>query len=1507
MQRQDMPTSAFHSDGAEGRRILAELASMHDVQRYREYHWEGSFADYLEIVTKNPKVARSAFQRIYDMIMHFGYTEYTEHKEKLIHYHFFDDPVGNGEDAIYGLDRYLMVLVNIFKSAARRYGTERRIILLHGPVGSSKSTIVRLLKKGLEYHTRLPEGALYSFSWVLEDGSVVPCPLNEEPLKLIPPEVRVKFLERLNEGKSEEEQIWVEGDLCPLCRFYFREFMRKYQGDWQQVVENHIRVRRVIFSEKDRIGIGTFQPKDEKCLHGSTLCATERGLLPLQDLFLNLNGNRPKEGEFALLQIVVQSVTKRTGASHLYFDGVKPMLEVQTKFGYSLVGTSNHRVMVLEDGELKWKRLGELRKGDYVALYRGANSFGSNRTLPSVDGYNLPQSATILDEDMAYWLGLLVADGSVTVFDVWFTNTSEQLLHFFVEFGQRRFGVQGKIYRKKGHKVANAVLESKDLARWLASDVGVRRSAESKQVPPAILQAPREIVLAFLAGLFDGDGCFRLKSNGVNEFTFSSASKTLAKQVHLLLLNLGVVASLYEQVIDGKPYYSIVARGDSVCELNETLPLRLKKRTDLAPVKGREAKWDILPNVEPLLAEFPELPYYFRRILETERRLTRAKAKELLARLPSDNPKVKFLRWLVEAPIIWLPVIKISPVSEAPAFDLSIPVWQAYVADGFVVHNSQDATELTGDINYRKIAVYGSESDPRAFDFDGEFCIANRGLLEFIELLKLETEFLYDLLGATQEHVIKPRKFAQVDIDEVILGHSVAGDTPIPYLHRPTGTIGFTTIEELFERFANRPEELMVLSVNEQTKQPEWTPVRGLFRHKFTGQMLQTAQKWGVIETTPNHALYDREMRLFRPIEMREVMAVRHISIVWTPAREVKLEVEALVGGEDERWIVQPKAGWARLALPRYATQIKVHYRLPEDAEDLNALLTLIAWYVAEGHVNGDNGGVVISCSDPEQLEQIREAYQRVTTAKGYIDKGAKTDSTWRLYLGSEAIGELLVSLCGRGSAKKRLPDFVFTLPLCHIEHLWAELMRADGSRTPPKNAVSESYRARYFDYRTISPMLAAQIGFLASLLGMDYSVYLWKRTDGKRDAYRIRFCSGEGKQGGRHRRYLPRLFARETVNEWVYDIECEGNHNFVCGIGNVCAHNTNEPEYRKLQKNEYMEALRDRTIKVDIPYVLKLSDEVKIYEKFFNPKRVKGKHIAPHTLEIAAMWAILTRLEEPKKFNLTLMQKLKLYDGKALPGFTEDHVIELREEAPREGMFGISPRYVMDKISNALVSEENPHCVNPFMVMKELDEGLDHYSLVSTDEQRKRYRELLALVRQEYEEIIKNEVRRAITADEEALKRLCQNYIENVKAYVRGEKVRNRYTGELEEPDERLMRSIEEKIDIPESRKDDFRREIMNYIASLALEGKQFDYKSNERLLRALELKLFEDQKDSIRLSAIATGVVDKETQEKIDVIKARLIREYGYCEVCATDILTYVASIFARGDIKEREEARR
>jgi serine protein kinase len=680
--------------------ILELVSKRQDPQGFRDEHWEGSFDDYLDIVTRNPRVARNAFQRVYDMILHFGTERFTKFRQDCVRYKFFSDPIGHGEDAVFGLEKSLTQLVDFFKSAAQGYGTERRILLLHGPVGSAKSTICRLMKKGLEQYTRTDEGAMYSFSWRIPRANgeydIVDCPMHEEPLKLIPKEPRREVIAMLNESLPPEQRISVMGDLDPFCRRTFAEFLKQYDGDWRKVMD-HVVVKRLVISEKDRRGIGTFQPKDEK---------------------------------------------------------------------------------------------------------------------------------------------------------------------------------------------------------------------------------------------------------------------------------------------------------------------------------------------------------------------------------------------------------------------------------------NQDSTELTGDINYRKIAEYGSDSDPRAFNFDGELNVANRGVIEFIEVLKLDVAFLYDLLGASQEHTIKPKKFAQTDIDEVIVGH-------------------------------------------------------------------------------------------------------------------------------------------------------------------------------------------------------------------------------------------------------------------------------------------------------------------------------------------------------------------------------------------------TNEPEYKKLQNNELMEAFRDRTIKIDIPYNVILDQEIRIYEKDFNKERIRAMHIAPHTIETAAMWAVLTRLEEPKKAGLTRLQKLKLYNGKSIPGYTEDSVKELIEEARREGMQGISPRYIQDKISNSLVSDQaiQEKGINPFMVMNELEGGLSHHSLISDEELKKQYKELLSVVREEYEDILKAEVQRAISADEDAIKRLATNYIENVRAYTQREKVRNKYTGKDEEPDERLMRSIEDKIDIPESRKDDFRQEIMNYIGALSLDGKKFEYHTNARLQKALELKLFEDQRDTIKLKNVVSGVIDDETQAKIDVVKQRLIKYFGYNEQSATDVLNYVASIFARGDAKSED----
>jgi serine protein kinase len=262
-------------DQAETVNILSTIANLQSAHEYQELNWEGSFQDYLKLIQDTPRVTRNAFQRIYDMILSNGVEELVEHKKKMTRYRFFRDYVHNGRDAVYGIDQSLTHLVDIFKSASRNYGTERRVILLHGPVGSAKSTIVRLLKKGLEEYSHTVDGAMYTFAWTNIANDVekevfalvndeLPCPMREEPLHLIPAEQRDKVIEELMRNSSDPTfRIQVEGDLCPACRQMYRELTRRYKGDWFKVMD-HVKVRRLVLAEKDRIGIGTFQPKDEK-------------------------------------------------------------------------------------------------------------------------------------------------------------------------------------------------------------------------------------------------------------------------------------------------------------------------------------------------------------------------------------------------------------------------------------------------------------------------------------------------------------------------------------------------------------------------------------------------------------------------------------------------------------------------------------------------------------------------------------------------------------------------------------------------------------------------------------------------------------------------------------------------------------------------------------------------------------------------------------------------------------------------------------------------------------------------------------------------------------------------------------------------------------------------------------------------------------------------------------------------------------------------------------------
>jgi serine protein kinase len=243
--------------------------------------------------------------------------------------------------------------------------------------------------------------------------------------------------------------------------------------------------------------------------------------------------------------------------------------------------------------------------------------------------------------------------------------------------------------------------------------------------------------------------------------------------------------------------------------------------------------------------------------------------------------------------------------------------------------------------------------------------------------------------------------------------------------------------------------------------------------------------------------------------------------------------------------------------------------------------------------------------------------------------------------------------------------------------------------------------------------------------------------------------------------------------------------------------------------------------------------------------------------------------------------------------------VKELRDRFPSEGMDrGVSARYVQDKISNCLARRKD--YVNVFHVLSEIRSGLGNSSLITNVEDIKRYEYCAELAVKELEEILKNEVQRALVADEKAIERLCNKYVDNVIAYVNDEKMIHPITNEPMDPDERLMRSIEEKNGIPEQGCDDFRRSLAAFIGTLAARKKEFKWDSNPELKRALEAKVFEDVKDTIKLSSLTkeAAELDPDLQEKIDAIKTRLIKQYGYNHQSATDVLDYCSSIFARGD---------
>jgi serine protein kinase len=343
-----------------------------------------------------------------------------------------------------------------------------------------------------------------------------------------------------------------------------------------------------------------------------------------------------------------------------------------------------------------------------------------------------------------------------------------------------------------------------------------------------------------------------------------------------------------------------------------------------------------------------------------------------------------------------------------------------------------------------------------------------------------------------------------------------------------------------------------------------------------------------------------------------------------------------------------------------------------------------------------------------------------------------------------------------------------------------------------------------------------------------------------------------------------------------------------------VIVSHTNETEYNNFIGNKRSEALHDRIILIKVPYNLRVTEEVKIYEKLLRQSAVHGVHIAPNTLRVASMFAVLSRLEPSKKAGMSQMKKLKLYDGEEVEGFSQKDLKELHDETVREGMDGISPRYIINCLSSAL-ARDGATCLNPIDGLRAMRDGLGQHPGLGREE-REQFLNLIAEVRREYDELAKKEVQRAfVYSFEESAKTLLNNYLDNVEAYCNRTKLRDPITEEEIEPDERLMRSIEEQIGVSENAKKAFREEILIRLSSLARRGQNFDYTSHERLREAIEKKLFADLKDVVKITT-STKTPDAEQLRRINEVSDRLVREQGYCAECANELLKYVGTLLAR-----------
>jgi serine protein kinase len=355
--------------------------------------------------------------------------------------------------------------------------------------------------------------------------------------------------------------------------------------------------------------------------------------------------------------------------------------------------------------------------------------------------------------------------------------------------------------------------------------------------------------------------------------------------------------------------------------------------------------------------------------------------------------------------------------------------------------------------------------------------------------------------------------------------------------------------------------------------------------------------------------------------------------------------------------------------------------------------------------------------------------------------------------------------------------------------------------------------------------------------------------------------------------------------------------------IDQVIVGRTNMPEYRDKKGDEKMEAFNDRTKRIDFPYVLEYESEADIYRKMLRNADVPDVHIEPHTLEMAGLFGVLTRVEEPDTEMVDLLQKAKSYNGE-IEDTDDIDVKKLREEAEGkadigEGMEGVSARFIGDEIAEAIMNSTHRSrgFLSPLSVFNHFEENLENHGSIP-EENFETYYRYLETVRGEYRERAIEDVRHALAYDIDEIQRQGEKYMDHVMAYIDNATVEDELTGREQEPDESFLRAVEEKLEVPRDRKDDFRQEVSNWVSRRAREGQAFDPQDNDRLRRALERKLWEDKKHNINFSAlVSANEMDNDEQNAwVDALM-----EQGYSREGAKEVLEFAGAEVARAEMEE------